>query len=476
MAAPPLEMKLHISKSRWLCGEGVIFEVWHRALAALEMEPVSLNDEATRIEILGPGAEDRQILTGQSHRDLHQPDPMEALAQPFRVAAGQSWISDVELLHYTRPLRPGHYRARLSYQCGGPGETVDAGEVAFAVAPVTLEHWAPRLMNGAEPKSQLEVFWTAREGGRRHGFYQGSSEEPSAPLFSSLLDLELAWTTPPVLAEIDDIAAFHFERWLLWIEGGQLHLQSIHKRGAIVPRISWLHGLDAEPPPRIANPPRQMRDGRVAALLLGARDGSTVALRAVFSPAEAAIPAVEALHLGESDIHGGVVLWNEAELEHSTLIWQDGAQRLVWTPLTGEPASLLCAGLGDVVQLVQSQGQGRGQVMAVLRREGFPNPGARGDQILSWSRPDATEIGAYHALEAQERGPMAAAAAPDGEDLFLLYRNGLAWCVRDRHGATYASADGALPLMVATPEAGLELLSMEFKNFWAALEFEVSNL
>lgn len=396
-----LQLSLAPKKPRFLVGEGIVLQIGHQVQADLDMETVELNRSRTVITVAGDSTTLR--LTGADHAALHRIHPLTEIGRRFHAPAGSAWTSELDLFQYTRPLPVGHYRISLSY------DSVPTNEVEFEVAAAELLSNSYRWFGESSARDNLASLWTALDGKTPRSFFQtASAKDPGAVLTAT--DLGLALPPNAAIAQLNDIASFHFERYLVWLDGARLGWMKASDTGRLS-EPAWIeHGLGDEA--ALAAPPLQTRTGeflavvanRDTAVLCGMSSRSLACRAGLSSPA---------------------VAWHESgDPAASELFFLTPDRRnLCRMPLMGSADPSTVELPGEALTLALDQWQGRGKAFAAIRDESTL-------EVIAWDLAD--RAAAPRRLSTYDVIPgdlLDTAALPDAQDLAMLFSVSDAWSI-----------------------------------------------
>jgi len=451
---PPLQLRLTARKPRILAGEGIVLGIVHRVFSDLEMETVELNRSRTSLRIT-PVGERGQILTlcGADHAALHGIHPLTEIGRRFRAPAGSAWTSDLQLLNYACPLAAGRYRIELSYRYGDSAQdTCASNPVDVEVVPAMLLTSDFRWFGGSAARDQLATLWTARDGSRVHWIFQTArGMDPGAILSAVDLEVPDPLGATPELAHLNDIASFHYERYVVWVDGSRVGWLKASDEQRLSESASTSHGLDGQPV--CADPPLQRRGGGFFAVLVGRAKGAPS-----FSVVEADQDGnvqTRLVSVGDSPQGSAVVAWSEQEETATGSVFFIGSEprSIVQVDLSGGPPRSMAA-RGEVLRLALDQWLGRANILALIRREGRM-------EVLRWNlarpREDGQVVSRYdlEGLGPDVPGGDPSDATPlcDSLDLALLFPGRNIWAVLSR-GEKYlvAATEGSnVARLVASP-------------------------
>ena len=463
--AVPLTLTLAMQKPRLSVGEGITIGISHQVHSNLEMETVELNANRTEIHITD-GAGTQRTLTGRDYADLHRHPTLQEIGRTFQARSGDAWNTMLELFLYTKPLPPGDYRVDISYRYGGTQEeSVRSNAVEFEVSATDAVGKNYRWFGGGRPRQELASLWARQDGDKFRWFYEvADAHDPDSVRTSTDLDLCLPSTTIPELSHLNDIPAYHFDRYAVWAEPERVGWVRVQPYGRLSEPMFAPHELSALSAVRIVSPPLQLREEGFRVLLVGNNaEGS---------------PAVSLVEVGEgkSSRHRIISLasrlpdhivagWGaDEELISGALYRIDsprspGTSHVVRTDLrTGNHREIYDT-VGVMAALVIDQWMGQGHVFAAIRHEQLI-------EVKAWdleNEDSQPETVASHDLRGRGplEGPLKAEPLGEGRDLALLFRGDAHWAVMTRKKewkVPFLEDLTAQPDIVTTPEDGIYLV------------------
>ena len=472
MAPNPLFLRISAQKSRTLVGEGIVLDVHHEVSADLDMETVELNSHRTRIFVTEEASGTQRVLSGTDHVACHRPPPLMPVGRSFRAPAGSSWTSQLELWLYTRPLPCGAYRVEIAYQHGtGVEDVVRSNAVAIEVAraEAAAEH---RWFGGSESRDRLGALRVCRDGEDTRWLHDVALAYDPGVLESSF-DLAMpavVYSTAPRLAHLNDIAAFHFERWVAWTEDAGVGWVQIHGHGRLSEPARVAHGLAGA---RLVDPPLQLRAGGLRSVVLGCDNTGASALALI----DVAAGGVECqrIPLGQEAPHAAVACWgmDETAVVFLGTAHDGGALILQSCQLPAGTQQEILRVRGQLLKLQLDQWMGNGYLHALVCEPGIDEKTGRELQsLVVWSVGIDGKVHSRPERRVYWSGdPMPRDAAWDavplvvGRGLALLVRIAADWRVLTPDGAfTVAgppAADGAAPRLAATPSHGIFVLTQD---------------
>lgn len=467
--SPPLSLSITPRKATWVAGEGILLDISHVVHADLDMETVELNRARTVLFITSltdPAM--KEALTGEDHARLHRISTLQPIGASFHATAGSTFESYLELLNYRTPLPAGRYRLSLRYAHGAtPDEAVESNEVEVEVVPQTTLSLRHLWMSGGNPREELASAWVVRAlAGSVHWLYRTARKhDPSVAMLATEIEGPSPYSSPPVLAHLNDIAPMHFLRHLVWVDQTTLGFRKIHAYGAASGALAVGTGLLPQPQPILVEPPLHRRDDSLAAVVLGQSPAGQLALACIDQPVQGAAQW-KLVPLPQEPVKEAVVVWDGEETSFRGrailgIATSDGKTRIVAVDLsTGSPSELLSAP-EELVCLRVDQGLAMGRLFVLCRGQ---------DAFLV----KAFDIGTL-ALVAESSFPFEAlglgeapappedAVARAGEPaLSLLFRGAKGHVVAHPGGVVQVSFDevpeDAGPRLVSTPRRGVFLV------------------
>ncbi|HEY3840183.1 MAG TPA: hypothetical protein VGL72_26605 [Bryobacteraceae bacterium] len=449
--AAPIELRLSSKKPRTIAGEGITLNIAHRVLAELDMETVELNRNRTTIRVVPlVASENALILTGADHIALHRVHPFSQIGRAFHAPAGSAWTSELALLNYTQPLPAGRYQIELSYRYADtPEETVAANPIEIEVLSATLLTCEYRWFGGGTPRDQLACIWTAQAGQQISWIFQTASRRDPGAILTAL-DLELA--DPPLaqprLAHLNDIADFHYERHLIWIEEQRLGYLKVSDEKRLSETQYVNHGLKS---PLLLEPPLQFRGGGIGAVVAATASGATRLVLIVVdgqghanSRVISTVPALRGLP---------VVIWNDRGDEAAGNVYSlvEDRRYVMQVEISTGSARMLAAP-GEIYLLAADQWLDRGTVMAM-------SGGQEALQIVGWENTgheaDAKVLSGYSReflRTVLTGGVTGSATLADPPDLAMLFPGREGWAALSRGRYLSTARNTVTPRLVATPD------------------------
>jgi hypothetical protein len=279
----PIALRLAARKTRTLAGEGIVLDLALEVRTELEMETVELNRGRTEVLVsaLDGGQYGNRVLTGEDYMVLHRHPPLEPVGTRFVAPAGSAWTVQLELFRYARPLPAGRYRIELIYRWGaGENDVVQTNPVTVEVSPAKLLDVQHRWLGGADARDRMSSLWLADGAGGVRWLYQiAKAHDPSVIETAADLDMgRIAPLSPARPAQLNDIAAMHWERFASWREAAGMGWVKVNPYGRSGPIGVVPIGLAEQPPPRAVEPALQSRADVLHALRLGADPSGQPAL------------------------------------------------------------------------------------------------------------------------------------------------------------------------------------------------------
>ncbi len=369
--ATPLAIQLLAPKPAVLVGQEPVLQIVHRVFADLDMETVALNRARTAIRIVAVDDGATLELTGQEHIRFHGIHPLTEIGARFRAPAGAEWTDSLHLLQYGAALGAGRYQVSLSYRYGETElETATAESVAFEVRPAEHLTNSYRWLGGATAYGELANLWRAEADGAIHWIYQiARRKNPGA--IRSAVELAIPGDAAPflpVVAHINGISEFYFERYVVWAEAESMGVVAVNPEGRNEEPRRYPHGLvDVH----VAEPPLQQTARSITAVVYG-RNGAGVACLAVMHLDESNTLTRTEIPLAGELPDFLVVAWPENKpSEAAVAYWgRRGEPSLHATPLRLPARSAPIALEGRLAGLAIEQWLGEGRVCALLAEEG----------------------------------------------------------------------------------------------------------
>ena len=487
----PIALRLAARKPRTLAGEGIVLDLALEVRAELEMETVELNRGRTEVLVsaLDGGEYGNRVLTGEDYMVLHRHPPLEPVGSRFVAPAGSAWTVQLELFRYARPLPAGRYRIEVTYRWGsGENDVVQTNPVTVEVSPARLLDVQHRWLGGADARDRLSSLWVADGPGGVRWLYQiAKAHDPSVIETAADLDMNVAALAPTMLAQLNDIAAMHWERFACWREAGGMGWVKVHPYGRSGPPGVVPIGLAEQPPPRAIEPALQSRADVLHALRLGADPGGQLALawievdrqgatrqRLLPLPGRMPVAAVAAWNRNEEPIGATLFL-----VEHG----DRGTLRLCSMALPAGELKALHESKAELVDLVIDQWMGFAWAYLVTRvQEKDPKSGETIErlEVARWNFDEgeiaagpgwtvALAPGALAASELRQVVPL-----PGGRGLALLFRKPDGWVVvtpdeRARVSPPSPIAASQQAQLVTSPAGSLFFVFHEAERGFSAL-------
>lgn len=463
----PISLQASARKARTIVGESITIELRQSLSSDLDMESVELNRDRTSIEITRQGAPGKvRVLSGKDYVALHHPEPLTQIGTSFHGKAGTTWTSELNVFEYTYPLAAGRYGITVSYRFGNdPSSVVRANQVAIEVAPAELVTARFRWFGGAAARQELDGLWAAKDAGRTRWFYQVSEAADPAAVVSAI---ELGWSIPsgivPRLALLNDIAQSHFTRIAVWTKDGQLCRQKVSDSGALGSASCADTGLKPGPTLRLADPPLQLRDDGLAAVVTGdgGADHQAASLVRVSAEGKAEHRLVP---IGLAFASEGTVVWSESEEAVQGTVYglarQGSGQAAVANQLwrvdlgSGKRETILQTA-NEIAWVGADQWLRTARVYAVVRL-------GEGAEVRCWSPTPAAPFAISFPITWKLNSAM---PLVDGEGLALVAATPNGWAVvtrRERWSGVQASpqviaAAGGLFILQHAPNRGFYVL------------------
>src|SRR6267378_1498722 len=410
----PIALRLAARKPRMLAGEGIVLDLALEVRTEVEMETVELNRGRTEVLVsaLDGGEYGNRVLTGEDYMVLHRHPPLEPVGTRFVAPAGSAWTVQLELFRYARPLPAGRYRIELIYRWGaGENDVVQTNPVTVEVSPAKLLDVQHRWLGGADARDRMSSLWLADGAGGVRWLYQiAKAHDPSVIETAADLDMgRIAPLSPARPAQLNDIAAMHWERFASWREAAGMGWVKVNPYGRSGPIGVVPIGLAEQPPPRAVEPALQSRADVLHALRLGADPSGQPALawievqrqgttrqRLLPLPGRMPLAAVAAWNRSEEPVSATLVLHeSKAELvgleidQWMGFAWVHLVTRVQEKdPVSGEPVERLEIARWSFDEGAVAEDPGwtvalaPGALAASELRQMVPLPGSRGLALL----------------------------------------------------------------------------------------------
>jgi hypothetical protein len=449
----PISLQASTPKPRTIVGESIRIDLHQILRADLDLETVELNRDQTSIIINSldkPG--ETRVLSGKDYIALHHRQPLSQVGRSFHGKAGAAWTSQLNLLDYTYPLPAGRYRVAVSYRwADNAAAVVRANDVEIEVAPARLLSARFRWFGGAVARDQLAVLWAAEESGKPHWFYQVSDGLDPAAVVSAV---DLGWTLSPAqvsprIAHLNQIAGEQYERVAVWTDHSRLCWQRLADTGSIGAVSCADAGLSPRREVRLADPPLQLRQGGLVALLTG-EDSTGNAQAALLRIGLDGRTQRRLIPIG-GVAAGEVVAWADSEEPVQGVLYHwvrgPGGSKVLRTDLVSGKQETLLETRDEVTAITVDQWLGRAEACALARRsDSF--------QVLCWSPAPSkpVELPFPLAWKLMEAAPLAS-----GQGHALLGQTHEGWAVVTRR-TRWTGASSSPPHLIASP-GGLFLIN-----------------
>lgn len=452
--AAPIEIRLLAPKPAVIVGEEPVLQIAHRVFAELDMETVALNRARTVIHIQTADGGASWALTGQDHIAFHSVHPLTEVGSRFRAPAGAEWSEPLHLLNYGAALGAGRYLVSLSYRYGETeAESVTAAPVAVEVLPARHLSNGYRWLGGKNAHGELANLWRAESDGAARWIYQIAGRKNPGAVYSAV-DVRIpadAAPFAPVLAHINDIAQFHFERYAVWAEPEALGCVPVNQEGRNREPRRYRHELSAA---RVVEPPLQFGNGALAVVLVGAnRSGAACLTMAQVDETGQCVQTEIPLAGGVPDFV--MAAWPDGKPPESGVVYwgRRGESALYATPLRLPARSAPIALPGGLAGLAIEQWLGVGNITALIQDA----TELRTVSVPILSSPAVTVGATLGAAEFVDF-----AVAPGGANAYLLVRRPESWQV----GEASVSVDNSVdhPHLVTTPTGGPWLVGFDSKR------------
>jgi len=488
----PIALRLAARKTRTLAGEGIVLDLALEVRTELEMETVELNRGRTEVLVsaLDGGQYGNRVLTGEDYMVLHRHPPLEPVGTRFVAPAGSAWTVQLELFRYARPLPAGRYRIELIYRWGaGENDVVQTNPVTVEVSPAKLLDVQHRWLGGADARDRMSSLWLADGAGGVRWLYQiAKAHDPSVIETAADLDMgRIAPLSPARPAQLNDIAAMHWERFASWREAAGMGWVKVNPYGRSGPIGVVPIGLAEQPPPRAVEPALQSRADVLHALRLGADPSGQPAL-AWIEVQRQGTTRQRLLPLPGRMPLAAVAAWNRSEEPVSATLFlvesgDRGMLRLRSTALPAGEQKVLHESKAELVGLEIDQWMGFAWVHLVTRvQEKDPVSGEPVErlEIARWSFDEgavaedpgwtvALAPGALAASELRQMVPL-----PGGRGLALLFHKPDGWVVvtpddRVRVSPPSPGAASEQAQLVTSPMGGVFFVFHEPERGFSAL-------
>ena len=488
----PIALRLAAQKPRMLAGEGIVLDLALEVRTEVEMETVEINRGRTEVLVSAlDGSEyGNRVLTGEDYMVLHRHPALEPVGTRFVAPAGSAWTVQLELFRYSRPLPAGRYRIEVTYRWGtGEDDLVQTNPVTVEVSPAKLLDVQHRWLGGADARDRLSSLWQADGAGGVRWLYQiAKAHDPSVIETAADLDMvAVAALAPARLAQINDIAAMHWERFACWREAAGMGWVKVHPYGRSGPIGVVPIGLAEQPPPRAVEPALQSRADVLHALRLGADPSGQPALawievdrqgttrqRLLPLPGRMPLAAVAAWKRSEEPVSATLFLVEPGDR---------GTLRLRSTALAGGEQKILHESKGELVGLEIDQWMGFAWVHLVTRvqeKDRVSGEQVERLEIARWKFDDgaiaedpgwtvALAPGALAASELRQMVPL-----PGGRGLALLFQKPDGWVAvtpdeRARVAPPSAGIASQPAQLVTSPAGGVFFVFHEPERGFSAL-------
>jgi hypothetical protein len=469
--AAPVEVVLRARKPRFAAGESVLLDLAQAVRADAVLETVEMNRDRTTVRVFrldGPGGE--ETLTGVDHADLHRVELHTRIGRTMRLPAGTMFDTFVDLPQFRLPLPAGRYRIDLTYRWGGTDDEVLRTNAAdVEVAPAAPVSATDRWLAAADPRDELATLYTATLDGAAHWMYRAAAGfDPSVVRMACDLGEARPGASCPRVAHLNDIAAMHFERWIVWIEGESIGFQQVSARGPLADPVLVPHGLGAGA--FLADPPLHRRDRGLTAVVVGADASGAAAALVVDVPVEGP-PSSRTVSLAGAPPRHAIVVWDDesedrplgASLHLAQAPDAAGVSRVVRTDLAGSVATPFAETDGAVLALVADQWLGDGVVFVLVRdHDRFVTLRRNLGDAVQTAEPDDETPFSLVADDGAAADPIDVVCLGDGTGLVTLFRGAAGWIVvtpSARFDLAFAAAPApGTPRLVATRRDGVFLV------------------
>jgi len=469
--AAPIEVVLRARKPRFAAGESVLLDLAQVVHADAVLETVELNRDRTTVRVVrldGPGGE--ETLTGVDHAKLHRVELHTRIGRTMHLPAGTAFDTFVDLPRYRLPLAAGRYRIDVAYRWGGTqGEVLRTNAADVEIVPAKPASARDRWLAAADPRNELATVYTATVDGSARWMYRAAAGfDPAVVRMSCDLGDARPAASDPCVAHLNDIAAMHFERWIVWIEGESIGFRQVSARGTLADPVLVPHGLGNGA--LLADPPLHRRDGGLVAVAVGADASGGAAAFVVDVPAEGP-PSSRCVNLAGAPPSHAIVVWDDESedrplgglLHLAQPADAAGFSRVVRTDLAGSAAVAFAEAAGAVLALVADQWLGDGSVFVLVREQDrFVTLRRNLGDALETAVPDDETPFSLVAEDGAAPDPIDIACLGDGTGLATLFRGVSGWVVvtpTARFDLAFAAAPAATtPRLVATRRDGVFLV------------------
>ncbi len=407
----PLALTLVPTAPRLPAGAAVLLELRVTLRASGPLETVELNGGRTRVEVVterpaAEGGPSRRELSGADHAALHRPRPDVPLGDTIDLPAGTSSFR-LALADYAPTLPVGRHRVTVRYRLGdGPGafEAV-SNTVVLEVVPATPTAVVRGWLRDGRLRGTSAFTWRLDPPGAwLLRLTQGFDAEAVLGAFA----LPAPAGAAPGLALLNDYGDMHWEKRVVWLEGGVLQVLPVERRDVIGPPTGHeVPGLAAGA--ALVDPPLQRRDGGVRALV---DQGGRLLVADVGPDGVAAAHAVEA---PGAALHRGVV-WSAGEDDPRAgalvrLAREGRALRLWRHDLAGGPGALLWEEPREAAGWALVQAAGVGYALVVVRDDPAADDHEARPVLRAVAAPFDLEEPPPEGGDGDEGGPPATVAA-----------------------------------------------------------------
>jgi hypothetical protein len=392
----PLTLSLAPLKSRLLVGEGATLrlEVGCRYPVNLTFPELSSH---SIVVVTALEADEARELTSAEHCLLHRVSGRRFAAYegfPLRITPDRGYWGYLRLLDYERPLRPGRYRIALRYRLGGDeAAEASSNEVELEVASAEHAYGRYRWFSETGGRDTPEAVWALEEGEEVRYLYQvGRRGDPSVLTASTVVEVAGAVDSTPTLGHLDGSGSFYPERRLFWLAGRCLQVAEVSQEGLGAQVVELEHGLDAEPAPRLVEPPLQRPSGGTIAVVSG------------FDLVKPTLSVLEVgddgdtdrrlLKLGGAPVHTAVLWSQDEERSSGVCFWTRAPRgadgwRLYQTDLETTHERLRWEPGREVIGVALDQFGGAGWLYLLTRQE--PGVGEQDVVLRVWALDAADE-------------------------------------------------------------------------------------
>lgn len=469
--AAPIDVVLRARKPRFAAGESVLLDLVQHVRADAVLETLELNRDRTTVRVVrldGRGAEEK--LTGLDYAKLHRVELRAPVGRTMRLPAGTAFDTFVDLPRYRLPLPAGRYRIDVAYRWGRThADVVRTNATDLEIVPANPVSARDRWFAAADPRNELATVYTAAVHGSPRWMYRASAGfDPAVVRMSCDLGDARPGASDPCIAHLNDIAAMHFERWIVWMEGESIGFRTVSARGPLAEPVLVRHGLASGA--FLADPPLHRRDRGLSAVVVGA-DAHGEAAAVVVEVPDDGPPSSRTVRLAGLPPRQAIVVWDDESedrpLGASLYLAQPadaaGISRVVRTDLVGSAATALAETTGTVLALAADQRVGNASVFVLVREQDrFVTVRRKLSDRLQSTVADFEMPFSFLTKQGSLPDPIDAVCLGDGTGLAMLFRGTSGWVVATpsaRFHLAFGSAPApSTPRLVATRRDGVFLV------------------